>query len=78
MPVEVLWAIYAAGVLVALWRTDAGWPTRIAVAALWPLGPLAFLITVAILLAASLIAFPLVAGGIAVVGTLAVWWLTRG
>lgn len=72
---EVLWAIYAAGVFIALWRTDARWPTRVAVAALWPLGPLAFLVTVAVLLAASLIAFPLVAGSIAVIGSLAVWWL---
>ncbi len=75
---EVLWAIYAAGVLIALWRTDAHWPTRIAVAVLWPLGPLAFLVTVAILLAASVIAFPLVAGGIAIIGAGAVWWLIRG
>jgi hypothetical protein len=75
---EVLWAIYAAGVLIALWRTDARWPTRIAVAVLWPLGPLAFLVTVAILLAASLIAFPLIAGGLAVIGGIGVWWLIRG
>ena len=75
---EFLWAIYAAGVLIALWRTDAHWSTRIAVAVLWPLGPLAFLVTLAILLAASLIAFPLIAGGIAVIGGLGVWWLTRG
>ena len=70
---EVLWAIYAAGVLIALWRTDAHWATRIAVAVLWPLGPLAFLVTVAILLAASVIAFPLIAGGIAIIGAGAVW-----
>ena len=75
---ELLWAIYAVGVLIALWRTDASWPTRVAVAILWPLGPLAFLITVGILMAASLIAFPLTAGGIAIIGALAVWWLTRG
>ena len=75
---EVLGAIYAIGVAIALWRTDAAWPTRIAVAVLWPLGPLAFLVTVSILLAASLIAFPLIAGGLAVIGVLAVWWLTRG
>jgi hypothetical protein len=66
------------GALIALWRTDAHWPTRIALAALWPLGPLAFVITVGILLAASLIAFPLVAGGIAIIGAFAAWWLTRG
>ena len=75
MRMEVLWAIYAAGVLVALWRTDARWPTRVAVAILWPLGPLAFLFTVAILLAASLIAFPVMAGLIAAVGVGVAWWL---
>ncbi len=75
---EFLWAIYAVGVVIALWRTDASWPTRAAVAVLWPLGPLAFLITVSILLVASLIAFPLIAGGVAVIGALTVWWLTRG
>jgi len=74
---EVLWAIYAAGVLIALWRTDAHWSTRIAVAMLWPLGPLAFLVTVAILLAASLIAFPLIAGGMAIIGAVAVWMMWR-
>jgi len=75
---ETLGVIYAIGVVIALWRTDAAWPTRVAVAALWPLGPLAFVVTVAILLAASLIAFPLVAGGIAIAGALVVWWFARG
>ncbi len=75
---KILGAIYAAGVVLALWRTDAALPTRIALAALWPLGPLAFLLTVVNLLAASLIAFPLVAGGIAATSALVVWWLMRG
>ena len=75
---ELLWAIYLAGALIALWRTDARWPTRVALAALWPLGPLAFVITVAILVAASLIAFPLIAGGMTLAGALAIWWLSRG
>ena len=73
--VEGLWMVYLVGIAFALWRTDAGWTTKIAVAILWPLGPLAFLVTVAILLAASLIAFPLVAGAIGVAGALALWWL---
>ena len=72
---KVLWAIYVVGALVAIWRTDAGWPTRIGLAALWPVGPLAFLVTVAILLAASLIAFPVAAGLIAVAGAVAIWWI---
>ena len=75
---DVLWAIYAAGLLIALWRTDAHWPTRIVVAVLWPLGPLAFVVTVAILVAASLIAFPLVAGVVALAGAAAAWWLASG
>ena len=74
---RILWAVYAAGALVALWRTDAGWPTRIALALLWPIGPLAFVVTVAILLGASLIAFPLVAGIIAVLVAAGIWWLIR-
>ncbi len=75
---KVLWAIYAVGALVAFWRTDASWPTRLALAALWPVGPLAFLVTVAILVAASLIAFPIVAGLLAAAGVAATWWWTRG
>ena len=71
---RIWWAVYAAGALVALWRTDAGWPTRIALALLWPIGPLVFLVTVAILLGASLIAFPVVAGIVAVLAA-AAWWL---
>jgi len=76
--VKILWAVYAAGALVALWRTDASWPIRIALALLWPIGPLAFLVTVAILLGASLIAFPLVATVVAVVGAAVIWWLASG
>jgi hypothetical protein len=78
LQVKLVWAIYVAGALIALWRTDARLPTRVAVAVLWPLGPLAFVITVAILLAASLIAFPLVAGAIAIVAAAAWLWLAYG
>ena len=74
---RILWAVYAVGVLVALWRTDASWPTRIALALLWPLGPLAFLVTVAILLGASLIAFPVVAGIVVALAGAGIWWFAR-
>ena len=74
---KILWGVYAVGALVALWRTDASWPTRVALAALWPLGPLAFLVTVAILLGASLIAFPVIAGIVAVLVAAVMWWLLR-
>ena len=74
---KFVWAIYGVGAVLALWRTDAGWPTRIALALLWPVGPVAFLITVAILLGASLIAFPVVAGLSAAAVAAAAWWLIR-
>jgi hypothetical protein len=44
------------------------------VAALWPLGPLAFVVTVAILLGASLIAFPWIAALVAATAAAALWW----
>ena len=50
-------AIYLAGVAIGLWRTDAPLPTRLLLALLWPIGPLAFVIVVAVLLAATPIAF---------------------
>jgi hypothetical protein len=40
-------AIYLAGVVIGLWRTDAR----------WPIGPVAFVVTVAVLLAATPVAF---------------------
>lgn len=52
----LLW-VYLAGVVIGLWRTDAPWPMRLLLAVLWPIGPLAFVIVVAILLAATPIAF---------------------
>jgi len=72
--VRVALGLYLAGVAVALWRTDAAWPTRTAVALLWPLGPAAFVITVLVLLAASLIAFPVTGVLIAAAALLLAWW----
>ena len=56
---SILLGIYLAGVLIALFTADARGITRIALALTWPLGPLAFLVTVSMLLVASLVAFPL-------------------
>ncbi len=66
--------IYLVGVLVGLWRTDGGAGVRIVHGLLWPVGPLAFLVTVGILLAASLVAFPFVAFGVAAAAVL--WWIS--
>ena len=71
---RVALAIYGIGVLLALWRTDAAWPIRLALALLWPLGPLAFVVTVSILVAASLIAFPAFGAALLAAGGLA-WWV---
>ena len=58
---------------VALWWTDARWLSRLVLSLLWPLGPLAFALTVSMLILASLIAFPLWG---ALVGAAALaWWL---
>ena len=50
-------AIYLAGVAIGVWRTDAPLPTRLLLAVSWPIGPLAFVVVLAILLAASPFAF---------------------
>ena len=53
--------VYVAGVAWGLLAGDARPVERVALALLWPLGPLAFAVTIVVLLAASLIAYPLVA-----------------
>jgi hypothetical protein len=45
------------GVLVGLWRTDGPPATKLAMALLWPIGPLAFLVTVSGLVVAAAITF---------------------
>lgn len=68
--------LYVAGVVWALLRSDARPPERIVLALVWPLGPLAFVITVTILLAASAIAYPVVT--VPALALLAVlWWIIR-
>ena len=48
--------VYAAGIIVGLVRTDGRWPTRIGLSVLWPLGPLAFIVTVATLVIVAAVA----------------------
>ena len=55
--VNLLLTIYIMGVIIGLWRTDGPLPTRLTMALLWPIGPLAFLVTINGLLVAALIAF---------------------
>jgi hypothetical protein len=69
--------VYLAGVILGLWRTDAPAGTRIVLALFWPIGPLAFAVTISVLLAASLVAFPLFGGALAI-GGVVLWWLLGG
>jgi hypothetical protein len=59
---RTVWALalltYVAGVTWGLFKIDARPGVRIGLAVLWPLGPLTFLVTLAVLVAAAAIAFP--------------------
>jgi hypothetical protein len=53
---------------------DARPAARLGLALLWPLGPLAFVVTITILLAASLIAYPAF-GAAVLIGVGFAWWM---
>ena len=65
--------VYVAGVMWGLFVIDASPGVRIGLALFWPLGPIAFAVTITILLGASLIAFPTF--GAVVVATALLAWL---
>jgi len=68
--------VYLVGVIVGLLATQGGPGTRLLLAVLWPLGPLAFLITVTGLLVVAAVAFP-VFGVMLAAGLAAGWWFWR-
>jgi hypothetical protein len=72
--VTFLLASYLVGVVWGLLRIDAKPPVRLALALLWPIGPVAFVVTLTILLAVSLVAFPRV-GVAAVAAGGVLWWV---
>jgi hypothetical protein len=55
--VRAILTAYLVGVAIGLWRTDAKPLGRVALSVLWPIGPLAFVVTVIVLLAASPLVF---------------------
>jgi len=66
--------VYVFGVLCGLLVTDARPVERIALALLWPVGPLAFVVTVTLLLAVLPVAFPKI--GIPLwLAAGSLWWL---
>ena len=64
--------VYIVGVIVGLLCGDARPAARVALAVLWPLGLLAFAITLCVLIAASAIAFPV--AGAALVAAIVLFW----
>ena len=68
--------VYLGGVVVGVLAGDGGPATRVGLALLWPLGPLAFIATVAGLLVVAGIAFPFF--GVALAAAVAAaWWALR-
>jgi len=75
-PLTTLLSIYVVGVLIGLvvMRDPIG--PRLATAAVWPLGPMAFVIVLTILLAVSAVLWPVAVLGTAVVVGAIVWLVT--
>ena len=65
--------IYAVGVLWCLLLSDAKPGARLVLALLWPIGPLAFVVTLTILIGAAVIAYPMVMVPLAA-AVAALWW----
>lgn len=69
-------AIYALGVVVGLLLTDARPLARATIALLWPLGIVAFVVTIAMLLLAAMLVFPAFGVGVVLAAAAASWvWL---
>ena len=72
----LLLAVYLAGALWGLVRVDARPAMRVALAALWPVGLLAFAVTITVLCAAVPVAFPRF--GLVVAVAALFWWVVVG
>jgi hypothetical protein len=66
--------VYVVGVVWGLLRIDARPLARVALALLWPLGPIAFGVTLAILFLAAHVAFPLF-GAASMTVAVVIWWV---
>jgi hypothetical protein len=63
--------LYALGVVVGLAVMRDPWPTRVTTALVWPLGPIAFVLVISLLLIVAAILWPLlILGAAAVIGAL--------
>jgi hypothetical protein len=66
--------IYLLGLVIGVTRIDGSPVTRVGLALIWPVGPLAFGATIAGLVLASLIAFPVV-GAVVTLTLAALGWV---
>lgn len=66
-------AVYLAGVVVGLLRVDGSVATKLGVALVWPLGLLAFVVTIAMLVCVAAVAFPVF--GVALALAVAAAWV---
>jgi hypothetical protein len=66
-------SLYVAGVVWGLFVIDAAPAARAALALLWPIGPAALIVTLAILVVAAAIAFPALGAAVIAAVALAVW-----
>ena len=71
---DLVIVVYVAGVAWGVLVIDARPAARAGLALLWPLGPLAFAVTVAVLLSASLVASPAI-GTVVLLSAAAAWWV---
>lgn len=71
----LLAVVYILGAAWCLFMSDARAIERLMLAILWPIGPIAFVLTVCILLIASVIAYPIVMVPAFVAIGLFVWWV---
>ena len=67
--------VYLAGVAIGLAAMRDRWPSRLAIALLWPLGPMAFVVVIAILIVAAIALWPIPVLGAATLLGLALWAL---
>lgn len=66
--------LYGVGVVVGLAVMRDPWPARLGTALVWPLGPIAFIVVVSILLVSAVILWPLLLLPFVATAALA-WWL---
>ncbi len=67
--------VYVIGVAVGLGVMPDPWPTRVGTALVWPLGPVAFLMVLAILLVTAVLLWPALALAAAALAGAGAWLL---